>query len=64
MPHVPVRADTGMKYLSSFGIVSQPGQGSVEKRAKSSETFRVCEMPEECFLPFEAEGQNFSHYAQ
>ena len=59
MPRVPVSADTGMKRLSSFGIVSQPGQGSVENRANSSETFRMCEMPGECFLPFEAEGQNF-----
>ena len=42
MPRVPVRADTytGMKRLSSFGFVPQSGQGSVEKRAKPSETFR------------------------
>ena len=42
MPRVPVRADTytGMKRLSSFGFVPPSGQGSVEKRAKPSETFR------------------------
>ena len=41
LPHVPVRADTGMKRLSSFGFVPQSGQGSVERRAKPSETFQL-----------------------
>ena len=59
MPRVPVRTDTGMKRLSSFGFVPQSGQGSVEKRAKPGEKFRVCKMPGERFLPFETEGQTF-----
>ena len=64
MPRVPVRADTytGMKRLSSFGFVPQSGQGSVEKRAKPSETFRRDQQQPPEPSPSEPQ-QLYSHFA-